>query len=125
MPKNMQIPVDNTIPKNYEGVEVGYIKFTPSKDHGMHRLTVKLDLSCDRNDFLTVALFQDHYENALGVSVYTAGDGVHSIVFQQLMLSKGAAERTYRIRIGTHFGKGFSLYKPVDIQITEVGDGVN
>lgn len=96
-----QIPNDDTIPQNTEGLEAITLAITPTNATNKLRIRAQINIStASSNDTKTAALFQDSTVNALhGVQGYSSvvGDGT-SMFLEYEMVAGTTSPTTFKIR---------------------------
>lgn len=106
------IPVDDSIPQNDEGLEVLTKAITPSDSNNILLIEAVVVGSLSTTDQLTVALFQGSTANALAAitqRVAAAGKAT-TVHLKHYMTAGNDSSTTFKIRAGTSLGGGSSTF---------------
>lgn len=101
-----QIPTDNTIPQNTEGVEYLTVSITPTSATSKLRITFSSWMSNSGLGSSTVALFQDSTANALSSYYTTQGAADYGTAVNMIyeMTAGTTSATTFKIRFGPNNG---------------------
>jgi hypothetical protein len=98
---SQQIPVDDTIPQNTEGVEAITLAITPTSATNKLRITAQINLaSSSSNQTFVAALFQDSTANALqvGTDFESVGSNMVSVNVTHIMVAGTTSSTTFKVR---------------------------
>lgn len=97
-----QIPVDNTIPQNTEGVEMMTLAITPTNANNKLLIKAVLNIESSAIAHIIMAMFQDATANALAVTWGTiiGANYCLTMVLEYYMTAGTTNATTFKIRVG-------------------------
>ena len=100
------IPYDDTIPQNTEGVEVLSVSITPTDASSVLEIDVDVNLGGSVTSTATAALFVDTTANALQAKTGVGDASSHAapIFFRHRLVAGSTSARTYKVRVGVASG---------------------
>lgn len=102
------IPFDNTVPQNTEGDEILTVAITPKSTTNKLLIRAVVNLGCEQNQPVIIALFQDTTAGALAaasVSFEGTNDlSMSACVLEYEMAAGTTSETTFKIRAGGRDG---------------------
>lgn len=99
---NVNIPTDNTIPQNTEGVEVVTVSITPISATSTLYITASAWGSTSASTTVSMALFVDSTADALAACTVASVAGAANGSIFHTVTSGSTTSRTYKLRCGTN-----------------------
>ena len=95
-----QMPSDNTIPQNTEGVECETITITPTHASNILHIISVHQISHTASALLGIALFQDSTSSALAAECYSVPSSAMVCSLNHTMTAGTTSATTFKIRVG-------------------------
>ena len=106
-----QIPADDTIPQNDEGIEVVTRAITPSSSSSYLQIDYWMSYARSVNDAGFMALFVDTTANAIAVSSQQGSTNLYVMFGTYTVASASTSARTYKLRGGASPGGAGTFYQ--------------